>query len=600
MRNLAPLLLFSLISCTYSPDEEYIKEIKKPNNPTQTSISLNDFEDSEDIYLTEPTDFKFTLSSNAGKLELVEILFDSNIIYTGNSSTGTFSIYESYFINGLHKLKIQFRNTSGSGSLAEKAGGEKFQVWREWNVHISTAPPAKRIPVFSEENGYLKVSWLPFTGNNFVSYTVISKLPSGAIQLVTITDKDQNFIINDDYVGGYDIEYTVSLKTIKHSIEGNPVKRDDQLNLKVDYNVLDSTATVTWDKADFTSVLDKYVIYENAKAIKEITNASDTTASFKAGVVFGKPLVYTVELKAKLGISPSENYEVSSLFKKLAIIPSKKYYNKTLNGMVGWQNESAKGSIPLYDKDMVRQFSLTADWLGDCAVPYTSPYVYYKESGGMRLVQTNLETLENKYFDIKQLLGISSTIQFLWVSSASSNQVLCFNYSIFTGGKFVEYKVIYDIVNKSVLYHAADSGYPFMISNEGQYLAMAGKMYRVNGSSLTLLYSTLPVGSFRPDNEEEIIQTTTPSFGSKVNIFGSSTGLMKKSTSSPESFEGIFYDPAIKSFLFTQSQQSKIYKMDADTGTITSIEAYTKDYFDIAFIGGFIIDKNGYYVKAWK
>jgi hypothetical protein len=601
LKNILAPLLVLLAACTYSPDEEPFTSLKKPGDPTKALISLNEFDGQSTIELTESVAFSFSITNTTGKIELVEVVFDEHTIYSSFSATGSFMIDDGYFTDGDHKLRIQFRNTSATGSLAEKLGGERFEIWREWNVTIKNTPPPKPVATLSKENGFLKLSWLPYVGKSFEKY-VVTYSASGRSEVYTnITDPNQTYLINEDYVGGYEIQYSVAVKTYSHYVESDIVIRKDKVNLTGSYNTADSMVTLKWDKADFEGAFSKYVISEETTLKTVVDNSSDTTITFKAShITFGLPLFYFVEVESKNSISPiSNDFQIDqpATSLKLDPLPDVLKFNKTLNGIVGWRYE--KGALCYYDQNLKKKSSplyMSSTSNNSFAAPYTSPYVYFG-LGFSGIYQQNWETFNYQYIDLKNFAvkGFSTNTQ---VISASANQLVSFRYTGYddAGINKITRTAIYDVVNNTINYDTPSSVTP-LISNTGKYIAISHKMYRVNGVSLEFIYDlTNSISYFRDDNDEEFLDVTYP----LISVYDTGTGTLKRTLSFPEGCTYVTYDANTQSLLFTGNNKNGIPRVNIETSESSTVNAYTYSYFDLKFVNGYLVDKNGYYGRAWK
>jgi hypothetical protein len=594
-------LLFLLPACTYAPEGDFFKDIKPVVKPNVT-VSLNSYDDTSTIYVFAPTQFSYRISADGGNLEHIEVLLNGRVISSSQSGFGTFTIDYDQLISGTYELKIQFHTDSGSGSLAEKAGAERFQVWRTWELIMDVSAPPRPTPVLSEENGRLKISWDEYTNPNFVAYRIESWGNFG-YNIIEIDDPHQTFIINEDYVGGYNIEYTVSTITHLHYMTSHPVRRIDTINLEGDYNASDSTVKLTWDKADFAGAFSSYTIIENGVEHPPITDVADTSLRFKPfDVIFGLSLSFGVRINSVQSYSPaSYDYFLERPVEspKLDPLPEIFAANKTLNAVFGWSPWAQ--TLRQYNNELEEQKSIQIGSYS-CTIPYEGLYIYYTDYQ-QGIVQLNIQTNELNYIDIIPMTswGFFSDAQ---VTSASVNQVVTFKYTAYDDNGFYlkDNIVIYDMANKVELYHqefpSGTAGAP-MVSGNGKYIAFSdGKIYRIDGTALTFLYN-LPgyafIG-FRPDNSEEILM----SFHDTFYTYDAATGGLKRSFNSPGGYYmSLGYDPSIKSFVFAADYEKQVYGIDVDTGHKTTVKTYSSFAHQYKIVNGFLIAYDGHYFKAF-
>lgn len=602
MRNLIPAAILLLtVSCTYSPEDDVLTNLDRPETPVDVFISLNNYDEGTEIHLAEPTEFSYNIESDAGQLEMVEVLMNTNVIYFNRLPSGKFIIDASDYSNGWHRLRVQFRNRSGTGSLAETLGGERFTVWREWNVYIQRGAPHKPTVSFTKEGGRLKVSWMPYKFSNFENYTVTSQLPNGETKVTVITDPEQNYVIDDGYVGGYTIQYSVAIKTKAYFTQGDFYPyTSNKVTLTAAFNLADSVVTVKWRKPMFEDAFSQYVLTENDKVRSTVDVVSDTTATFKADVLFGKSLSYTVEVRAKNNFSVfSDVYELKELFPKLPLTPISLYYNKATNSIISWSHQTTWGVLTVFDENFVEQSRTICNYIGGHSVSYNSPYVYYVEYQGKRIIQKNIETNEITYVDINKDLGVFSDVSLMGVSSVSEDQLMTISYYIIEGNKMVNYLAIYDPVNRMVKYQSQHDGSNRYISPHGKYISKSLKMYRIDGSSHVYLYDISGTLEFNKDNDEEYMQLSN--FTRMVRFHATSDGSLIKSYNYPPGCKRAVHDPATKSILFTGDGLSEVYRMNVETGIVTQvIGAHMDNASELDFINGFMIDNDNYYGKGWN
>src|SRR5688500_12421054 len=146
--------LLLLAGCTYMPEEVSFTEVPIPENVY--SISLNDYDEADTIFLYGEANFSYRASTSPGDILNMYVTLDEASL-GGDSQAGTFSIKNEHLKTGIHELKIMFRATSGSGSLADLSGREQFQVWRTWTVKIDVDPPPKPTITQTVENGFVKL-----------------------------------------------------------------------------------------------------------------------------------------------------------------------------------------------------------------------------------------------------------------------------------------------------------------------------------------------------------------------------------------------------------------------------------------------------------
>ena len=159
----AGLLLFS--RCTYDPDEEFFNELEMPDssalNIAMDTVLLARYEPGETIHVFGSTTFIFQINGKHGTIEALDVTLeqDGESLIISNSLNQSFTIDKDLFDNGPAILKVKTVVKSGSGSLADKLGQEKFTITQQWVLHVDVTPPPQ--PALSQdiEDGFLTLRW---------------------------------------------------------------------------------------------------------------------------------------------------------------------------------------------------------------------------------------------------------------------------------------------------------------------------------------------------------------------------------------------------------------------------------------------------------
>jgi hypothetical protein len=302
----APLVLL-LSACSFTPEGEYFKEI--PETSPIDIISLSNYDTEDTIRIYQATEFKFEVSSTMGNIHDVNVLLDdhSQPVYFTTLNNGSFKFENSPWSvsnlkSGTYELKITFTHSSGSGSLADKKGTETVDVWKKWTLIIDVDAPPQPVIKFSEENGYLKLSWAPFSKPSFKSYTIDIYMEDWYKKRITITDPTQAYWIDSAYVTGLRMKYYIGVLTVNTGSYNNTEFKVPQ-NVTIDYNASDSSAYITWNKPRFYKGFKSYELrpsFDQGPTI--ISDINDTTRLVKF-----KKVVYGSGLGASVTVNPVDN-----------------------------------------------------------------------------------------------------------------------------------------------------------------------------------------------------------------------------------------------------------------------------------------------------
>lgn len=571
------IVVLILLGCTYEPDEVFSQEIAEPEH--RITFSLTEHDEKDTIYLFGPASFTFNLGINPGKIEVVNVDLDEYRILTSPRASNSFSIDNHLLKTGTYELKIQFTSNSGSGSLLDAVGGEKVQVWRKWILKIDVAPPPRPLLTLSNEDGFLKLNWTPYTKPNFVKYTLFIARSFEPSKTITITDPSQTSWIDSAYVGGREVYYT--LQTYAVGTASNSIGRNDKLGLTVDYGTADSTVTIRWNKTLFPRALENYEIYEN-NVLRQVITSADTTVTWKLNVVWNKDSEIRVKYKPKYG---SYSPEYSRIIPSLAILPrlhvgfEDLYYSSTLNAIIAHRNSH----VVLFNLALQPTDSVLAS--SPFFAPYSGPYVYFRRGGGV--ARYNLLTDEEVSV---ATFSIPENIQ------GTENGVVSYTYSL----SYEWRSRVYDYDSDSFIEQSAAPGHtsewinPF-ISTKGTFLFFptSHQVHEVNGSTVSFLgtvHDGYAFQGFRPDNDHEMIVDGS--------IYDSQTLQWKRHlTPSGGDYHFLDYDPATGYAIFGDTGTVGIHAVHVETLAVKVIPAFCNGQYRL--VAGYLFDKDYNYIKVF-
>lgn len=600
-----PLLitLLAASSCTYNPEGIAFKEVRKVEDP-QVSLSLSELSMNDTLYVYQPTSLRYDLSTKSGKILDVTVRYDGTTVQSDASAFGTIRLDGALLTTGVHNLRIEVTTTSGSGSLADLAGAEGFQVWKSLTVIIDVNPPPTPVPVFSTENGLLKISWTPFPGKNFLRYTVtVYDSRHGGSSVIDITDPAQASYVNPLYFGGYPIEYTVATHTFMHVVQSNPKTRSDNFAMTGSYSYADSTVTLAWDVADFPGAFKNYTILENGVPRESLVDVNTNTLTIRPTyLVFGYAVSFSVQLNGMSGqnVQPLNAFTVDRPIQTSSFSsqPSFITYSGTLGATVIRTQSPFRLQVVDNAWGVVDTFTgLTSAFV----LPHDGNYFYTADPANNRLVRTDMTSRTSNYLNVLPMTT-GGFLTNLIVTRASSNQVVVFIYRAHnSSGTFLVYHIrVYDWVNQVTLYHQETSILPGGpdISGNGQFLLFGDNLYQNVAGTVTFLRQ-LPAANqgwiFRPGNSNEVISQNS----GNLSIIDAASGTLLRSIPPPApGYSMINYDAATGYFLFVNYGEKRCYAVHIDTGHVVTIPAYHGSGSTLRLYNGYIIDQNGYYFKA--
>jgi hypothetical protein len=602
-RLIAPLLL--LTACTFTPEGEYFKDIPK-TNPVDL-IALSDYENEDTIRIYQATEFKFEVSSNSGNTSNVEILVDGQSQqYTRDDVNKYRFQISNIWTNlktGTYELKITFKHHSNSGSLADKEGDEMVDVWRKWTLVVDLEAPPKPVLKLSEQNGYLKLSWIPFSKPNFKAYIIDISQYGSYKKRITITDPTQAYLVDSAYVTGYPMKYSLTVQTVYAASYTTSEFKETQ-TVSMVYHASDSTADVTWSKPRFYNAFKSYVIqnFNDSDSII-ISNVNDTTQLVKF-----KKVIMGTYLGIALQVKPVNNYYGTfSCYtsvtnpcnaKKLAGSPQSLKYDVIKNKIVG-----TKSNLVCYYNSSLEEVDSITTSTPYPVVPWGDLLTYGSNTS---LVQYNLSSqTENK-------ISVSSGPSNLQRTATGR---ISYGYTIHNGF-YTYFGYVYDFSTSTVIYHNSKTYLKYLdveytnpkLSIDGQYAYFYKDLsiHKVNPNGLQLIGTLAPTEKligFREDNPEEFFVELS---GLRDIAIRSSSDLsLKRTIVSPASnVYYLGYDPGSKRILFGTMKGTDIYFVHIETGEIRHVYAYTDDYinnytYPYRLIGGYLFDASDNYIKIF-
>ena len=578
---LAALSVFAVAACTYTPDEEYFKPVDHPDDPG-LSIKLNDYPDGDTIYIYSTTEFNFSVDTDNRPVDDVEVLLGNQVIST---SLGRFSISSNYQSSGTYELKIQFKSPSRTGSLADKLGLEKYQVWKKWIVKADFEGPPKPVLKFSIENGFLKLSWDKYTKPNFEYYVISGQ--NGSATGAYIDDPQQNFWIDSAYVGGF-ASYSVSIQWGISTARSDEVYRSDPFMFQADFNDADSTIKMSWRKTPFYGPFKEIQIYEGGRLINTIADRSDTTLVYEpiGPVLLGRPVEMVFLIQLKNGQSNGWNSPMTPHVKAyLGDKIPRNYLGLTwcdgFKGYAGWAGDY----MYRYDQNFNLIDSIAGGLHTGSTISYVGNYEYYGEVRDM--VKANLVTHQKEVFTYNRAMTVHD----------GGGDLISFRYSV-PGSPTRYYKALFNMALLKEVYTTDDwDNEPLHVSEDGKYfLGPSNGVFRVDGESVQLIGTVKYAYDFRKDDTSELLCMRA----GFVDIYDTNTLTLKRTVTLPTVFRpnwlGISYDP-ISHYLIYGTLPS--YGVNIDTDKKITFTAEDNFFYPFSIGGGYVFHFSGYRLKIF-
>ncbi|GEM_PF-6908806 len=297
-KNIAILIVFLVLSCTFELDEEYFNDSVTPVTEIQgISTTLRQFDLNEQIqgdtiaFWTEQ-DFIYNVATpNGEQVLLTEAFLDGESLTRTSSRNLSINIDPADYGTGFYTLTIAYLIRTGSGSLADISGLEALAYQQSFVLAIDISPP-QELSVISTEivNGFVTPSWEKYDRFNFQEYRVQKycrdeRDPSNGFStcgLFIITDPDVTSYADSTFLEGA-VRYSVNVRAANQESTGalGPIfetRISDPLTVT---GLPNGDFQITWGKPTVENALDRYDLYLRndfpAPIIFQSTNPNDTT-----------------------------------------------------------------------------------------------------------------------------------------------------------------------------------------------------------------------------------------------------------------------------------------------------------------------------------
>jgi hypothetical protein len=587
-------------SCTFSPDEKFFNDLKV-TTPSY-SISLNGYNNLDTIRIYSNKQFEYNIVASTGKIEKVNILIDNKVVTTLNTSVGKFELFYPYLKTGTFELKVEFQSPSGTGSLAERVGAEKYVEWRKWTLVIDVDPPKKPNIEFTNSNGFLTLNWEKYSKPNFLRYTLERREGSNS-KYIVIKDPKKNTWVDSTFVGGYrnSIEYSLGVETSlgsSGSVWSDRFYKNFNLNAKISFSQLDSIATIDFTPCPYYGALKEYVLVENSTInIRWTDNDVSTITSKLSTIVFNKLTKVGLRLVPKYSIPPASFFYSEDTDSKLflgtkidAVFGGNSFekrfsYNATMDKYLSFFDQK----IYIHNSD----FSFhSVKNLGPGFIinylPYYGSYGYFTDEINRKTVCFDIVNDQyfrwNFYSYNSSITGSSEGIV------NYSNSIKSFNIWIYSAG-------LQDVVNtRQVFALSKQYAIGVTLSDDGKYFFArdgAQQLYRIVNKQPELIGPFNEEGFllFRRDDSSEFF--TINSTAKEVKVFDSNTLQLKRTFKLPITNYAYSYDPKSFSLFFYASN----YVINLSTGKYRWVKLENFDTSSFSFTNGCLINGVGYYVK---
>lgn len=240
----AILLLFT--SCEYELSGEFNRDIAKPANSHEGSISLS--KDMDSILIYEETDIQYSVNSFGLQCNGIQLEYLNTKFSNQYSTSGIFRITPDFSITDWFDLKADFYLSTGSGSIADKFKAENYIGTKTWKVRfVDLSKIDFQFQQHINKDGFLELFWIK---PSFLP-TISSSISQGSTihPHISKIKGDTTFFADSTYYGGNSTYYRLDLNLDHRNIYGKSINPNYPFpELQITPLGLDS-AIVSWTKS---------------------------------------------------------------------------------------------------------------------------------------------------------------------------------------------------------------------------------------------------------------------------------------------------------------------------------------------------------------
>lgn len=509
------LTLVALFSaCIYEPHSFYENKVDKSiSSPNIQVINLNLNEDSVFAYDDYNVVFNFQTNTEKQNIKKVKLLIDDVSIDSVSNQSGNLKFMTYGLEDGIHKLSLQIVTNSGTGSIADKLGGEGYVLTNNWvlivdkNAYNKTSAKAN--------NGFLQLSWAQYKSSDFDCYVIFR----GSYYEKEIKRTTALQYTDSSYVGEQE-HYSVRVKR-KDGTQlwwGGIDKIKELPTLKYEATE-DNQYRVRWSKSKYYNAISKITLYINPL----LSNSSTETINIEDlnDTVYTINKSFTDDINFRLRVVPKYNNIL---------------YNDVSNGYFFENNIDFDMGLPINIYYYARLYQISADEIG-----YTKDNVIFRYSVSKRSVVSQ-QTVPSYGFTIYSLNPSPNCKFFTFWSPEQTYYIYDFakNYSYKANeyeslsggvsqsitlsdkgtGLFIDihdHLYHYNFVNQSILninYIKYLSPYDNKISPNGEYAFINGdsaRLIKLSGypikkiAAINTFYTSVKNFNFFPNDDNKLI-----------------------------------------------------------------------------------------------
>ena len=581
------ILFLSFTSCIYNPSKENFVEIEKDVPVLEITDKNVDLE-ADTLYVWKYTRFNYDLSGGNAKIHSTQVIFlNDTLRYV--SGQGSFVVNPSSVNEGTYKVKILVYSGSGTGSLADKLGGEGYEFNREL-ILVVAKPKIVDVKINSTiENGFLKFSWDKIDKRFFKSYRLYIH-DSGINNVMTreITDVNRNSFIDSSYVGG-----SIALNLWVNYINSDGYDAIFQKSFNYDYPIkirfkegIDSLR-ISWDKNPFHCSVHPQ---NNGNEIFNVR--SDTMATIRAPGLGGL-VQYGVTFKPTyLPPFTSGGFNTYATF-TAGIFDGFKHsnieYSQLLHSYIFKHEMSFTATNELLD--VKGKYDYSWDYSDNNTIDFSvsGDKIYTTVNGQLNTFNSKLELLNSEKLPVGEI-GFNT----IRVIKSLDDRV----FLIGTDGVIFLYDIVdHRIISRTPTVYGVSSNFKFAVSADGNYVAFINDklyVYEIRNKQELILRHQIAgsfYGCFFAPNDPNKLILNTPE---NIRIFNCSSGsvdrVIDRFYANP-----INIDPVTNYMLLVSNSKAKIYIYDYESDKLVLELNHHGFAYDFKLLNNLIFTNPGYH-----
>lgn len=163
-------LFFLFHSCGDSLTDENFVDLEPPTDNPTIDLRLHGTDYTLNIF--QPTELQYSIGDGTNRIYSAVYSMEDQT-WEVHSNPSTFSIRPNDFTPGPHKLKLDLVVSTGTNSIADNLGFEKYQIHKEWDVITDGRKAPSLQPVASvNKDSVLVIKWPKADHYNFQYYEI--------------------------------------------------------------------------------------------------------------------------------------------------------------------------------------------------------------------------------------------------------------------------------------------------------------------------------------------------------------------------------------------------------------------------------------------